>query len=197
MFRDFIYAWGPLVYNVISNTVSKIIYSSQVIYRELNTTNTWIFLKDATIPVSTRSFIDSGISDSYIHWRATTSPPVFRNPNASIDTRQLKHISFLSFEITIQDIQTFDISDWINDIMWNGSTEPSIKDIVTLWSCEKGICLFHIFDAIIISAISSTGECIKRGLNDTTPLYVDERGSKSIREDPNRIMDVILSSSGR
>jgi hypothetical protein len=159
------YTWGPWMYNNLMYVKAKVYRLVSAIYREVYNTNTWIFLNTLDVPISTHSFIDSGISDTNIRWRATLYPAVFINPLTS--DRKTKHLPYLSMEVKVHDLETHDITDWINEVKWNGPFEPTLKDIVTLWSCQRGICLFDRYTSLQVSAITNLGVTINKGLNDS------------------------------
>ena len=108
--------------------------------------------------------MDSNLSDRSIRWRANLYPPVFIHPLFA-DTKT-SHLSYLSMEVIMNESETQDISEWVNDVKWNGPVEPTVKDILTLWACERGLCLFDQFSSIQISAITNLGESITKGLNE-------------------------------
>lgn len=164
MLEAFTYNWLPWMYNIVLDIKGKLERVANAVYREVYNTNTWIFLNNLDVPISTHSFIDSGLPDTCIRWRATLYPPVFINPLAQDTTR---HLSYLSMEIKVDDVETHDVSEWINDVKWNGPVEPTLKDIVTLWSCQRGICLFHRLNTLQVSAITNFGVTITKGLNDS------------------------------
>lgn len=194
MFDEIAYTWGPWAYNKLTGGVSKVMQFATRIYRQFNT-KAWIFLNTQDVPISTEAFMDSAVPTKYIRWRATLDPPVFTDPN--VESNTLKNLSYLSLELILGDIHPIDITEWVNDVKWSGSVEPTLKDIVTLWSCEKGICLFHYYSTMQVSIITDTGLAIEKGLNETSRTDIHERDSAEDRPDSNRIMDVVFSSSGR
>jgi hypothetical protein len=164
MVHTLLYNWLPWIYNIIVDGTKRIERFARVIYREAYNTNTWIFLHTSDIPISTYSFMDSDLSNRSIRWRAKLYPPVFTHP--SFTDSKTSHLSYLSMEVIMNDLETHDISEWVNDVKWNGPVEPTLKDILTLWACERGLCLFDQFPSIQISAITNLGTCINKGLNE-------------------------------
>jgi hypothetical protein len=195
MFDEIAYSWGPWVYNKLSNGVLKVMDFAKRIYRDFYTTKAWIFLNALDVPISTETFVDSGVPNTYIRWRATLDPPVFTDPN--VESNTLKNLSYLSLELILGDIDPIDITEWVNDVKWSGSVEPTLKDIITLWSCEKGMCLFHYYSTMQVSIITDTGLSVKKGLNETSRTNIHERDGAEDGPDSNRVMDVVFSSSGR
>jgi hypothetical protein len=77
----------------------------------------------------------------------------------------MKHLSYIGFKIITPEGE-IEISDWINDVKWKGSKQPSVKQIFFLWCCEKGKSFFHCLNEIQIEIITEMGELIKKGLNE-------------------------------
>jgi hypothetical protein len=90
------------------------------------------------------------------------------------------------------------LTDWINDVRWSGLVQPTPLEIFTLWCCETGSPYFFDLDNAIVELVTEDGSVIKRGLNEFahTNIYGDGF-SENNRQDPVRIMDTVLSSSGR
>lgn len=121
----------------------------------------WIFIKNVSIPVQSERF--GNIPDNIIRWRCTLCPATFTEPGATTEKKE-KHLSYLGFIIKIQDTE-IDLSDWVNEVKWCGSYEPTINEIFILWSCESGESYFHCLDDIQIELVTDMGDTIKRGLN--------------------------------
>jgi len=198
MLDELLYTWGPWIFNGLSLCLTRAKRLATVVYREVQNKNTWIFLKEQTIPISTQSFLDSGIPDESIRWRCSIASD--KSTFTSSTLSDYKHLSYLAITVSIDGNETFDISEWMNDVQWNGPEEPTLKDILTLWSCQKGICLFHRYTSIRITAVTSAGDCVEKGLNESIPTTIyerDNRDSGADRPNTNGIMDIVLSSSGR
>jgi len=201
MLDEVVYTWGPWIFNALSACLTRAKRLATVVYREVQNKNTWIFLKEQTVPISTQCFLDSGIPDESIRWRCSvaTGKPTFTSSTVST-VSDYKHLPYLAITVSIDGVETFDISEWMNDVQWNGPVEPTLKDIVTLWSCQKGICLFHQYTSIRITAITGAGDCVEKGLNESIPTTIYERDNRDSSADgpnTNGVMDIVLSSSGR
>ena len=202
MLDELVYTWAPWIFNGLSECLTRANRIATVVYREVQNKNTWIFLHEQTVTLSTQSFLDSGIPDESIRWRCSfaSGKPTFTSVYTASTGVKYEHLPYLAITVSMNSVETFDISEWMNDVQWNGPVEPTLKDIVTLWSCQKGICLFHHYKSIRITAITSAGDCVEKGLNESPPTNTyerDNRNSGADGQDPNRIMDIVLSSSGR
>jgi hypothetical protein len=206
MLNEFLWQWVPWLYNSgmsILDTL-QLIYIS--LYKELTVKKEWAILKDTKVPLSSQQFSLNDISDNTIRWRATINPPVFIDPRAKY--KNPKHISYLGFSVNIPGLDPIDISDWINEVKWIGIKEPTPLDIFTLWCCKTSNPLFHILDYAVVEIITEMGDTVKKGLNEFVNTTVQEndrgteiRGTEADtttvnREDPNRVLDAVLSSSG-
>ena len=121
----------------------------------------WIFIKNVSIPLQSETF--GNISDDLIHWRCTLRPATFTQPDATTGQKE-KHLSYLGFTVKIQGVD-IDLSDWVNEVKWVGSREPTLNEIFLLWSCESGESYFHCLDDIQVELVTDMGDTIKRGLN--------------------------------
>jgi hypothetical protein len=196
MLKEFLWDWVPWTYNNMMYLIdtSHLIYWS--LYRELSMKKEWVLLKDNTIPLSSQQFTLNDISENTIRWRVTVTPPVFTDPRTKY--KPPKHISYLGFSVNIPGLDTIDISDWINEVKWVGSKEPSPLDIFTLWCCKTSTPLFHILEYATVHLITESGETVVKGLNEFTRTIIQENVRVvTATEDSNRTLDAVLSSSGR
>ena len=160
MLQRFLITWIPWIFNRIeplyfrAQTLYKVIYNELMVRKEL------IFLKDFPMPIATETF---GIIESKnIEWVCNLNPVTFVQPDS---LTQMKHLSYIGFKIITPE-EEIEISDWINDVKWKGTKEPSVKQIFFLWCCEKGKSFFHCLDEIQVEIITEMGELIKKGLNE-------------------------------
>ena len=179
MLIDFLWKWGPWLYNKYFETVnlSSKIYTS--IYKDLYCFDNWIFIHNIDIPISEELFDIREIDISNIKWIASTNPPIFKDPRYTDNSYQLKHISHLGFSIIISDNKIIDISDWINEIKWSGIIQPSTHDIFSLWCCKNRSPLLYYKNNITVEIITETGDIVKKGLNETTHTNKYENESHS------------------
>ena len=204
MLNEFLWEWVPWLYNSGMSIFDAMHLFYVSLYKELTIKKEWALLKDNRIPLSSQQFTLKDISDNNIRWRATVDPPVFIDPRNKY--RDPRHISHLGFLVRIPGLDPIDISDWINEIKWIGTKEPTPLDIFTLWCCKTSNPLFHILEYAVVEIITETGDTIKKGLNEfaNTTLQENGRGTDTRgteedftnREDPNRALDAVLSSSG-
>ena len=117
----------------------------------------WIFIKNVPIPVNSENF--GTINDDTIRWRCTLCPATFTEPGTITDQKE-KHLSYLGFIVKIQGIE-IDLSDWVNEVKWRGSHEPTVKEIFLLWSCESGESYFHCLDNIQFDIVNDMGDTLR------------------------------------
>ena len=117
----------------------------------------WIFIKNVEIPINSATF--GTINNDTIQWRCTLCPATFIQPAAMRDLKE-KHLSYLGFTVKIQDIE-IDLSDWVNEVKWRGSREPTVKEIFLLWSCESGESYFHCLDDIVFEVVTDMGDTLR------------------------------------
>lgn len=162
MFREFLWTWAPWIFNKTTAILSKSHSLYRAIYNELMVKKEWIFIKNLSIPINSEIF--GTIDNDTIQWRCTLCPTTFTEPSAMTHQKE-KHLSYLGFTVKIQDTN-IDLSDWVNEVKWRGSREPTVKEIFLLWSCESGESYFHCLDNIQVELVTDMGDTIKKGLND-------------------------------
>ena len=158
MFQDFLWAWGPWIYNKVSSGLVKAKRVVQVVYNEFSIKKQWIFLNNQPVPVNSESFWK--IDQSTIKWKCQVYPPKFIDPRATYDMKE-KHLSYLGFVIKI-DTKDIDLSNWINDVHYIGFEEPTVGEIFALWCCETGESYFHCLDAIQVEYITELGDVVRK-----------------------------------
>lgn len=167
MFKEFFWTWIPWIFNRVSATVDLGKNLVRIVYNELTQTKELVFLINSDIPVYTQLF--GQIVDSCVKWRCSVNPCSFVKPGLQ-DTKE-KHLSYLGFIIKIpvfdkSQAQDIDISEWINELKWKGSIEPTLKEIFLLWSFSSGESFFHCLNDIQVEYITDMGDTIRKGLMD-------------------------------
>jgi hypothetical protein len=196
--QEIAWAWLPWLYN----RVNYLVNISNKFVRSINNTlyyeNQWIFLVNKSTPIPKQLFNVSDINPIKIKWNASTNPPRFTATTFLTTPPEWKHISYLSFTVTLSDKSFHDLTDWINDVRWTGTVQPTPLEIFTLWCCETGSPHCFDLDSATVELVTDDGNVVKRGLNEFARTNIYEDGfSEDNRQDPNRIMDTVLSSSGR
>jgi len=158
MFQEFLWAWGPWVYNKISNGLVKVKKVGQLVYNEFMIKKEWIFFKGVTIPVNSENFWK--IDDSSVKWKCEVFPPRFTDPTAVSHVKS-RHLSYLGFIIKVSD-KDIDLSNWINDVRYIGFEEPTVGEIFALWCCETGESYFHCLDSIQVEYITELGDIVRK-----------------------------------
>lgn len=194
--QELAWAWVPWLYNKGIYITDLTLKKLKSLYNALSYDSEWIFLINKPTPISKQLFDISDINPIKIKWNASTNPPKFRD--TSINLQQWKHISYLSFTVTLSDKSSHDLTNWINDVKWIGISEPTPLEIFTLWCCEVGSPYYFDLDGASLEVMTGDGDIVKRGLNEFTRTIIYEDGfSEDNRQDSNRFMDTLLSSSGR
>ena len=157
MFREFAWTWLPWIYNRVNDVFSKSQSIYQVVYNEIMNKKEWIFIKNNTIPVSSEHF--EPIVNDYINWRCTVNPPRFIQASA-LENEKEKYLPYLGFTVTISD-KVIDLSNWVNEVKWQGRHEPTVKEIFILWCCEKGKSYFHCLNEVEVEVVTEMGDSMR------------------------------------
>lgn len=160
MFREFAWIWLPWIYNRVNDIFSKSQSIYKVVYNQIMNKNEWIFIKNNVIPISSEYF--EPIVNDYINWRCTVNPPRFIQQSAlENENEKEKHLSYLGFTVTICSDKVIDLSNWINEVKWQGSYEPTVKEIFILWCCEKGKSYFHCLNQVEVEVVTEMGDTMR------------------------------------
>ena len=167
MFKEFFWTWIPWIFNRVSATVDLGKNLVRIVYNELTQTRELVFLINNDIPVSTQSF--GSIDNTCVKWRCSMNPCIFIEPGFKFEEE--RHLSYLGFLIKIpafgqSEPQDIDISDWVNELKWKGTVEPTLKEIFLLWSFSSGESYFHCLNEIQVEYITEMGDTIRKGLMD-------------------------------
>ena len=142
MLREFLFSWGPWAYNRINEYYQLLLRIYQAVYNEVMVSKEWLFLEGVPVPIASELFPVQ--DDSRLRWRATLHPARF---SAKADG-PFRHLGYLMFTVSIPGQDPIDLTEWINDVRWRGTTEPTPADCFLLWCCEKRLPLFqHLKDA--------------------------------------------------
>lgn len=164
MSKEFFWTWIPWIFNKGIALVQTTKAVCRVVYNELLVKKEWVFLVGLSIPISSEVF--GSIEDYNVKWRCSVNPTTFVQPNAHLNPLvKERHLSYLGFTVKVLG-QDLDLSDWVNEVKWMGSQEPTIKEIFTLWCCEMGESYFHCLDLIQVEYITDMGDTVKKGLNE-------------------------------
>jgi hypothetical protein len=164
MSQEFFWTWIPWIFNKGIALVQTTQAVCRVVYNELLVKKEWVFLQGLPIPISSEVF---GSIEHGVKWRCSVNPATFVQPNAHLNPlAKERHLSYLGFVVKIPG-QDLDLSDWVNEVKWIGSHEPTLNEIFTLWCCENGQSYFHCLDLIQVEYITDMGDTVKRGLMNT------------------------------
>ena len=178
--EEFAWAWLPWLYNRGLHITNVVVNKIKALHNTLVYQNEWIFLINKSTPISKQLFNISDINSLKIKWNASTNPPRFTGVTFFRNKVQWKHISYLSFTVTLSDGLLHDLTDWINDVKWSGLVEPTPLEIFTLWCCETGSPYYFDLDSAIVELITDDGNVIKKGLNEFTHTTVYGDGPSEV-----------------
>jgi len=170
MVYSFLYKWIPWIYNIIVDKTNTTYYQLSTVYTEVTTVKEWFFFKDTIIPIQSSVFTLHPNLYSALRWRATVSPPVFyKELDSTANISVKRHISWLGYLVKIPSIGTFDLSDWVSEVQWTGSVEPTPLDLFILWCCYSRNPYFLLLDkGLEVELIDTRGDLIIKRLNEST-----------------------------
>jgi len=191
MFRELIWQWLPWIINKAHCLMDTTKRAVKAAYIEVTVPKEWAFLHGIYVPISLQAFQD--IPEPAIRWKVQTNPPRFIESATNLTS--LKHLSYLGLSIIIPGLKPIDLTDWVNEVKWVGHVEPNLAEIFMLWCCETGSPYFHRIPEAVAEIVTEEGDLIQKGLNES-PRSKNSDGVKSERQNSNRALDAVFSSSG-
>jgi len=193
MFREFLWTWLPWIFNQATLVVDISKRVAIAAYTEATVSKEWAFLHSINVPISIQSF--TNIPANLLRWKAKTNPPRFIEPSLTPSENDFKHLSYLGLSIVIPGHDTIELTDWVNDVKWSGALQPNLAEIFMLWCCETGNAYFHLIQHAVAEIVTDEGNTIRKGLNESAHT-TSSNVSTIERQDSQRILDIVLSSSG-
>ncbi len=201
MLQEFLFQWVPWAFNKVYDGTA---FVKRVFYAALSEAmngSAWLFLDNVPIPIPAHLFDLSQVHS--IRWEATTNPLLFKAPGH--EGTPARHLSLLSFVVTIPGERSIDLSNWINDVKWAGPHEPTSSDIFLLWCCQSGKPYFSKLSAASVTFLNEMGDektedlkaniqhvCNGNHLRREAPPPDPDTGYT----DSDRFVDAVFSSSG-
>jgi len=155
MFQELLWTWLPWIMNKTNDIICMTQRIYRVAYNEIMVKKEWIFIKNNVTPIPSEYF--EPIIDDYIIWRCTINPTIFIEPGS---LERKKHLSYLAFTVFLPE-EVIDLSNWVNEVKWQGTYEPTIKEIFILWCCEKGKSYFHCLNEVEVEVVTEMGDTMR------------------------------------
>jgi hypothetical protein len=185
--------WVPWIYNRILYGSDKGYRTLTTIYRTATMPVEYYFVLNSTVPLSSQTFLLDSIPEGNYKWTATLGPARFINEN---EPTALKNISWLGLSITLPEIGTLDLSDWISEVKYSGVQEPTPLQLFTLWCIDTGKPYFlHVNETTKVDLLDEMGDIVVRRLI-AEPPSLQQNANQVIGSYTDRPLDTLFSPSG-
>jgi len=185
--------WVPWIYNRILYGSNKGYRTLTTIYRTATIPIEYYFVLNSTVPLSSQTFLLDSIPQENYRWTATLGPARFINEN---EPTALKNISWLGLSMTLPEIGTLDLSDWISEVKYSGVQEPTPLQLFTLWCIDTGNPYFlHVNETTKVDLLDGMGDIIVRRLI-AEPPSLQQNANQVIGSYTDRPLDTLFSPSG-
>jgi hypothetical protein len=185
--------WVPWIYNRILYGSNKGYRTLTTIYRTATIPIEYYFVLNSTVPLSSQTFLLDSIPQENYRWTATLGPARFINEN---EPTALKNISWLGLSMTLPEIGTLDLSDWISEVKYSGVQEPTPLQLFTLWCIDTGKPYFlQVNETTKVDLLDEMGDIIVRRLI-AEPPSLQQNANQVIGSYTDRPLDTLFSPSG-
>lgn len=149
--------WLQVLWNFLSylTTTSKTVGVSVI--RSLQT-QMYVFFKGSHYPYRMQDYTITGPGIAPVEWYYNADTKVFTsnllyNTSTEYETH---HFEWLTGQIKYNDLVLYDISDFLQQIRWAGTTRPSIAYVLAAWSLDSGKVLNSV-DGLTLQTINADG----------------------------------------
>jgi hypothetical protein len=149
--------WLQLLWNLLSYAASTTQSVSRSVLRGLQS-QVYVFFKESNYPyrLQDTNLIGPGIAP--VDWYYDADKKLFLASNLYNTTTEYTthHLEWLTGQIKYNDLILYDISDYVQEVKWAGSTKPSAARVLAAWSTHSGIVLNNV-ESVVLQVINEDG----------------------------------------
>jgi hypothetical protein len=134
--------WLQMLWTALSYLGNKTAVVSKSVIRGLQS-KTFVFFQDSNYPYRLQDYTVAGPGIAPVEWYYDADKKLFIS-NTLYNTSSeytSHHISWLAGEIKYNDLVLYDVSDFLEQVKWAGTTKPSVARVLSAWSLHSGIVL--------------------------------------------------------
>jgi hypothetical protein len=134
--------WLQMVWQLLNYLGSKTIVVTKSVVRGLQP-KLFVFFQGSRYPYRLQNYTLAGPGVAPVDWIYDADNKVFLSSQVYNSTTDYTthHFPWLSGEIKYNDLVLYDISDFLEDIKWAGTTRPTPSHVLAAWSLDSGIVL--------------------------------------------------------
>jgi hypothetical protein len=146
-----------LVWTFLSRAASNTQMVSRGVVRSLQT-QLYVFFQTIPYPYRAQTTTLAGPGVPPIEWYYNADTKVFLSSNLYNTTNEYHthHLEWLSGEICYNDLVLYDVSDYLQQVRWAGTSRPSPSVLLAAWSIHSGIVL-NLRDGLVLKTINEDG----------------------------------------
>jgi hypothetical protein len=146
-----------VVWNLLSRAANVTQTISSGVVRSLQT-RLYFFFQGSTYPYRVHEYVLSGPGIAPVEWYYNADSKVFVSAtlhNTSNDY-QTHHFQWLSGEVQFNGLTLYDITEFLEQLKWAGSTRPSTAHVLSAWALYSGIVL-QLREGLVLKTINEDG----------------------------------------
>ena len=146
-----------VVWTLLSRAFNVTQTVSTAVVRSLQS-QLYVFFQGSTYPYRVQDYTISGPGVAPVEWYYNADTKVFLSANLynTSNEYQTHHFPWLSGEIQYNELTLYDISEFLQQIRWAGSSRPSSALVLSVWSLHSGIVL-NMRDGLVLKVIQEDG----------------------------------------
>lgn len=113
----------------------------------------YMFFEGSTYPYPADQYKHS----SKVEWLFVENENKFVSKSAAVSNAKFNHIPYLSTVIMDDDRVLYDISEFVNSVLWTGESMPSANHLVSAWSTTSGVVVERT-EKLCLSVINTDGD---------------------------------------
>jgi hypothetical protein len=136
------FLWLQILYQFLQYVSSKTVVISKSVVRGIQP-KIFVFFQGSMYPYRLQDVTLAGPGVAPVEWFYDADNKLFLDSKVYNTTNEYhaKHFEWLSGEIKYNNITLYDISDFLEDIKWTGTTKPTVNHVLAAWSLHSGIVL--------------------------------------------------------
>lgn len=149
--------WLQFIWNLLSYAASTTQTVSRSVLRGLQS-QLYVFFKDSNYPYRFQDTTLIGPGIAPVDWYYDGDKKLFLPSNLYNTTTEYTthHLEWLTGQIKYNDLVLYDISDYLQEVKWAGSSKPSAARVLAAWSIHSGIVL-NALDSVVLQVINEDG----------------------------------------
>lgn len=151
------FLWLQVLWRIISSATATTQSVSKGVLRSLQAQQ-YVFFERSNYPYRVQDYSLTGPGIAQVEWYYDADTKLFVSSalyNTTTDYTK-HHLEWLCGQIRYNNLVLYDISDFLQQVKWAGSTRPSAARVMAAWSLSSGIVLSGM-EGITLQTINEDG----------------------------------------